>query len=233
MRNRLATVFLAAFAAAAGAGAVSLTANARPATIAPGDYQSLRQENAQLRSDLQYYQAAYGALDQGLNDIDRIARGIRDRRAQWRLTRAIQQARATASQYVQNGYDQNPYGDDRDHRWDPRDPRDGRDPRDTPRDNRDTARLLSTSEFNDLYNHVVNANFDDARLTVIQSAARYSVFSVDQVVALMKTSNFDDTRITIAASLRPRTVDLQRWYLVYDALQFDSSKGQLRAKIGE
>ncbi len=225
LRHRLATVFVAAFAAAAGAGAVSLTASARPAQVAPGDYQSLRQENAQLRSDLSYYQAAYSALDQGLTDVERVTRTIRDRRTVKYLTRVVRDARAQAAQYV--GRD-----DQRGPGWDPRDPRDTRDTRDTP-DTRETARILSAGEFNDLLARVNATGFDDSKLALIQSAAQYSVFSVAQVVDLMKSSNFDDTRIAIAATLRPRTVDLPRWYLVYDALQFESSKSTLRARVGE
>jgi hypothetical protein len=239
LRQRLATVFIAAFAAAAGAGVVSQTAGAQPAQIAPGDLQSLRQENQQLRSDLSYYQAAYSALDQGLTEVERVSRTVRDRRTVKQLSRVIRDARATADQYVQrdprtrgDGRDHRDDRDDRDRR-DDRDDRDTRDTRDSGRDTRDSARALSAADFAQLRAHVQAAAFDDAKLALVRSAANGNVFSVEQVGQLMATSSFDDTRIEIAAVLRARVIDPQRWYLVYDALQFESSKATLRTRVGE
>ena len=44
----------------------------------------------------------------------------------------------------------------------------------------------------------------------------------------MKSCDFEDTRIQVAVILYPRVVDLEAWYRVYEALDFDASRTELR-----
>jgi hypothetical protein len=212
MRARLASFVLVAAAATVGAGVSAQPAQSHPVQIAPGEEVArLRAENDRLRADVSTYA---DALDQ----IDRANHRNRDRGSRRVIDRIVDDAR-------------NRIGDDRDDddRYRDRD-------RDRDRDHRNDqpqARLLSKADFDGLYAQAAGASFDSNRLAVIQTAAQLSVFTVDQVVALMQTSSFDDTRIEIAATLRPRVVDPERWYLVEGALQFASSRDTLRQRLGQ
>ena len=92
---------------------------------------------------------------------------------------------------------------------------------------------MSQQDFATFLSRVAGASFDSNRLDLVHTAAQANVFTTDQVVALMKTSAFDDSRIDIAVSLRPRVVDPDRYALVFDALQFQSSRDTLRQRLGQ
>jgi hypothetical protein len=159
---------------------------------------------AQLQAENARLRRDVDAYRDALDDIDRINQRNRDRGARRAIDRVLGGLQ-----------DQGRDRDRRDH------------------DDRDAPRLLSSADFSTLLAHVTAASFDQNKLDLVRAIAPQSVFTVDQVVALMQTSSFDETRIEIAATLRPRIVDPARWYLVYDALTFSSSRDTLRQRVGQ
>jgi hypothetical protein len=49
----------------------------------------------------------------------------------------------------------------------------------------------------------------------------------------MKLASFDDTRVDIAVALAPRVLDGDKWFEVYGALSFSSSRDALRERLGD
>lgn len=230
----------AALALAATAPLVADLATARPARP---DYQHggdrLRAENEQLRLELGYYQSAYAELSAGLDRIDTANRRNRDGRTRMQIDRASRHARDRAAQYVQPwSYDQQEpdWRDRQDWRTMPG-PFDGRDgrirDRRTDRGPQIQVMPIDDRAFASLTAEVSRANFADDKLALVQTAAQANYFTVAQVVTLMKLASFDDTRVEIAVALAPRVLDGDKWFEVYGALSFSSSRDALRQRLGE
>jgi hypothetical protein len=208
-----------------------------PVTAQPGypdrgrrdDRERHRAEIDQIRAELAHYQQAYNELSAGLDQIERLNRRNRDRRLMWQMNRAIRDAYDRAGQYVQPwSYEQQQpdWRDDddwrrvRDRRTDPRPP------------SMPAPTAMNDRDFRALADQVGRAAFADDKLAVVQTAAQTNFFTVAQVVALMQLASFDDTRVEIAVTCAPRVLDGDRWFEVYGALTFSSSRETLRSRVG-
>ena len=78
-----------------------------------------------------------------------------------------------------------------------------------------------------------DADFSDEKLSVLRSAAATRHFLVDQVIAVLGRMTFDSDKIEAAALLHSRVVDRTNWYKVYGALDFDSSRAELKQRVGD
>ncbi|HUQ04202.1 MAG TPA: DUF4476 domain-containing protein [Kofleriaceae bacterium] len=196
-----------------------------------------RQEIEQLRTELGYYQQAYAELSAGLDRADRANRRNRDRRSMMQIDRALRDARDRAAQYVQpwtNEQLEPDWRDNRDWRSLPQTPppggvRDRRSPEPAPAP---APYAMADRDFRALTDQVGRASFADDKLAVVQTAAQTNYFTVAQVIALMQLASFDDTRVEIAAACAPRVIDGDKWFEVYGALSFSSSRDTLRNRVG-
>ncbi len=78
---------------------------------------------------------------------------------------------------------------------------------------------------------VGKAAFADRKVALIEDAARTGYFTTDQVVELLGSLSFDDDKVKAAAALYPVTVDPVNWHKVYNAISFESSRDELRARV--
>ncbi len=197
----------------------------------------LRAELEQVRTELGQYQRAYTELSAGLEQVERLNRRNRDRRAMFQINRAVRDAESRAAQFVQPwSYEQE--------RPDWRDQRDWRsvprpmplDPPGNVRDHRThpapTPYAMSDRDFRALTDQVGRASFADDKLGLVKTAAQTNYFTVAQVIALMGLASFDDTRVEIAVACAPHVLDGDRWFEVYGALSFSSSRDALRHRLG-
>ena len=207
----------------------------------------LRAENEQLRIELGYYQSAYSELSAGLDRVEMVNRRNRDRPVRMNIDRAIRGARDRAAQYVQ------PWSyDERDPDWRDRDdwrtmpqppmppmpagpgPGSIRDHRTHPQPAPQIQVMeMDARAFGSLTAEMGRASFADDKLALVKSAAASNYFTVAQVVQLMKLASFDDTRVEIAVALAPRVLDGDKWFQVYGALSFSSSRDTLRERLGD
>lgn len=72
-----------------------------------------------------------------------------------------------------------------------------------------------------------NAKFDDNRLSLINQQMRSSMFTSKQVYELVKLMSFDKNKLQLAKSMYSRCVDKDRYFIVYDAFDFESSRRDL------
>lgn len=220
----------AALAIAVSAPVAADHASARP--VRPdwdrGDAR-LRAEIEQLRAELGYYQQAYTELSAGLERVHRINHRNRDRRTMHQIDHAVRDAQDRAAQYVQPwSYDQQEPDwrnhDDwrhiRDHRTQPQPP------------SMPAPYAMADRDFRALTAQIGRAPFADDKLGLVKTAAQTNYFTVAQVVAMMQLASFDDTRVEIAVACAPRVIDGDRWFEVYGALSFSSSRDALRDRVG-
>jgi hypothetical protein len=199
----------AALALAVAAPVVADQAHARP--VHGGfdrDEARLRAEIRELKGQLGNLQSAYAELSSGLDRIDRINARSRDRRTMVQIDRAIQSTLDRAAMYIEAA------------------------PAPTPPPPPPMLRSMNDRDFRALTDQIARASFGDDKLVVVQSAAQHHYFTVAQVIAMMKLASFDDTRVEIAVACAPRVIDRDKWFEVYGALSFSSSRDALRDRVG-
>jgi len=81
------------------------------------------------------------------------------------------------------------------------------------------------SEFLDMLRK--NAKFDDSRFSMIRQQMQTTMFTAQQISILVKEMSFDKNRLSLAKSMYAKCPDKQKYFLVYDAFDFESSKREL------
>jgi hypothetical protein len=92
--------------------------------------------------------------------------------------------------------------------------------------------VCTKTDFTNVLDSVENASFDSGKMQVLQDAAGSRWFTVAQVKTLVGRFAFSSYQVDAAALLHARTLDLENWFQVYDALTFSSSKSELRRRVG-
>lgn len=82
---------------------------------------------------------------------------------------------------------------------------------------------MAPSAFRSLLSQL-DDGFDSSRVDLVKAAARHEVFTVGQVVVLLKKLNFDSNREKLVRILAPRVVDPEHAPDVGPAFDFDSNR---------
>lgn len=72
-----------------------------------------------------------------------------------------------------------------------------------------------------------DAWFDDKKITFINQQGKHAMFTSEQIGILVKDLSFDKNKIILAKLLFSKCVDKQKYFIVYDAFDFESSKREL------
>ncbi|MBO6185751.1 MAG: DUF4476 domain-containing protein [Chryseobacterium sp.] len=72
-----------------------------------------------------------------------------------------------------------------------------------------------------------DAWFDDKKIIFINQQGRHAMFTSDQISVLVKDLSFDKNKIALAKSLFSKCVDKQKYFVVGDALDFESNRRDL------
>lgn len=76
-----------------------------------------------------------------------------------------------------------------------------------------------------------NEKFDDGKLALINQQMRNSMFTAIQIRDLVKSLSFDKNKLSLAKSMYLNCVDKNKYFVVYDAFDFENSKRELRDYI--
>ncbi|MDR6923555.1 MULTISPECIES: DUF4476 domain-containing protein [Chryseobacterium] len=76
-----------------------------------------------------------------------------------------------------------------------------------------------------------NAKFDDNKIAMINQQMNNSLFTSAQIRDLMKLISFDKNRLSLAKSMYRNCADKNKYFLVYDAFDFENSKKELMEYI--
>ncbi len=69
--------------------------------------------------------------------------------------------------------------------------------------------------------------FDEKKTAFIQAQGKHAMFTSRQISILVKDLSFDKNKIALAKLLFPKCVDKQKYYLVGEALDFESSRREV------
>lgn len=72
-----------------------------------------------------------------------------------------------------------------------------------------------------------NERFDDGKIALINQQMRNSMFTAEQIRDLVKSLSFDKNKLSLAKSMYRNCADKDRYFVVYDAFDFESSKREL------
>lgn len=98
----------------------------------------------------------------------------------------------------------------------------------------DYAQVMDNQSFSEFLNVLrKNANFDESKLSMIRQQMRTTMFTAEQITALVKEMSFDKNRLSLAKSMYTKCVNQERYFLVYDAFDFESSKKELMDYISK
>jgi len=75
--------------------------------------------------------------------------------------------------------------------------------------------------------------FDDKKMAFISQQGRHAMFTSEQISILVKDLSFDKNKLALAKSLFPKCVDKQRYFIVGEALDFESSRKELMDYISK
>lgn len=78
-----------------------------------------------------------------------------------------------------------------------------------------------------------SAWFDDKKLAFINRQGRHAMFTSEQISILVKDLSFDKNKLALAKSLFPKCVDKQKYFIVGEALDFESSRRELMDYISK
>ncbi|MDN5203448.1 DUF4476 domain-containing protein [Fulvivirgaceae bacterium BMA10] len=82
-----------------------------------------------------------------------------------------------------------------------------------------------------LVHSIRRKHYDDQRLIVAKSAIRKKGIFAEDIKRIMKQFSFESSRVEFAAYAYHKTCDKDNFYVVYDALYFDSSIRKLERQI--
>ncbi|MDX9722372.1 MAG: DUF4476 domain-containing protein [Myxococcota bacterium] len=92
---------------------------------------------------------------------------------------------------------------------------------------------MDAASFAALNSSIQNSSFDSDKVKAIGTAARSgNYFTCAQVVSLLGHLSFDSDKVEAAATLYPNVVDPKNWFMVFDTFTFDSSRDDLRSRLG-
>jgi hypothetical protein len=87
---------------------------------------------------------------------------------------------------------------------------------------------MDTHSFRQFFDMMMsNEKFDDGKIAMINQQMRTSMFTSAQIRDLVKALSFDNKKLALAKSMYRNCADKDRYFLVYDAFDFESSKREL------
>ncbi|MDR6487059.1 hypothetical protein J2799_001544 [Chryseobacterium vietnamense] len=88
--------------------------------------------------------------------------------------------------------------------------------------------VMDTHSFRQFFDMMMsNEKFDDGKIAMINQQMRTSMFTSVQIRDLVKALSFDNKKLALAKSMYRNCADKDRYFLVYDAFDFESSKREL------
>ncbi|MBK1896947.1 DUF4476 domain-containing protein [Chryseobacterium paridis] len=88
--------------------------------------------------------------------------------------------------------------------------------------------IMNTDTFNQFFEMLKkNASFDEDKLSFINQQTRTTAFTSQQIGSLVKSLSFDKNKLSLAKSLYSKCADREKYFIVYDAFDFESSKREL------
>ncbi|MDM1554695.1 DUF4476 domain-containing protein [Chryseobacterium indologenes] len=76
-----------------------------------------------------------------------------------------------------------------------------------------------------------NEKFDDGKIAMINQQMKNTMFTAVQIKDLVKSLSFDKNKLSLAKSMYLNCTDKNKYFIVYEAFDFENSKKELRDYI--
>lgn len=95
-------------------------------------------------------------------------------------------------------------------------------------DGYDSGNVMDNNTFRQFFDMLQkNEKFDDGKLALINQQMQNSLFTSAQIRDLVKYMSFDNNKLALAKSMYKRCADKNKYFLVYEAFDFENSKREL------
>lgn len=91
---------------------------------------------------------------------------------------------------------------------------------------------MADAQFSQLITQIHNEPFSEGKLGLVSLAAQYNYFSSAQVSSVVSALTFSSDKVEAAVMMHPMVLDPQAFYQVFAAFTFESSKREVRARLG-
>ena len=96
------------------------------------------------------------------------------------------------------------------------------------------GRVMQDKDFSNFVNEVKKYNaFDENRIDLILQQKEVTSFTSQQIKTLLSILNFDKNIVILGKSLYGNCIDPENFYIVYDAINFNSDKKELMNYISQ
>ncbi|MCI5055995.1 MAG: DUF4476 domain-containing protein [Flavobacteriales bacterium] len=92
--------------------------------------------------------------------------------------------------------------------------------------------IMTQNDFQSAKNSIGSKDFEDTKLRVAKQVANANCLSSNQVKQIMMLFDFENTKLDFAKMAYSRTFDVDNYYKVHDAFDFESSISDLNRSIG-
>ncbi len=83
---------------------------------------------------------------------------------------------------------------------------------------------MSDPDYRAIVSSINNESFEENKISVLQSSAKYNYFSVDQIIGFMELSSFSSWKLKALELTYPFVVDKNNSYKIINALTFSEDK---------
>lgn len=90
---------------------------------------------------------------------------------------------------------------------------------------------MSPKDFGEAYAMIQRESFDDTRLTIAKQVVVNNKMMVNQIAQIARLFSFENNRLEFAKFAYPYCIEKNKYYLLYDVFDHDSSKHELNEYI--
>ncbi|MFP3591026.1 DUF4476 domain-containing protein [Chryseobacterium sp. SIMBA_038] len=96
-----------------------------------------------------------------------------------------------------------------------------------------SGNVMDNNTFRQFFAMFQRERFDDGKIALVNQQMRSSQFTSEQIRDLVKSISFDKNKLMLAKSMYSKCVDKNKYFLVSDAFDYESSKRELREFIAK
>ena len=90
---------------------------------------------------------------------------------------------------------------------------------------------MSPQDFDEAYAMIQRESFDDTRLTIAKQVVASNKMTVNQIAQIARLFSYESNRLEFTKFAYPYCIEKNKYYLLYEVFDHDSSKQELNEYI--
>ena len=90
---------------------------------------------------------------------------------------------------------------------------------------------MSPKDYDEAYTMIQHENFDDTRLAIAKQVVTSNKMTINQIKQIATLFSFESNKLEFAKFAYPYCIEKNKYYLLYDVFDHDSSKQELNKYI--